>query len=508
MKEKNKPIKNEPDDLFREHLENRSFEFDESYWKDAEERIAAAEKSGELRYARTGGSLRRYFGWMLLGLIFILGTIEVIILSDNHRPSTPSLAQNNRLQETPVSPLNQDHTSVSPAEKTTNEIKSTHPNNDAGEENGAPKIKSRKHPLLNKALAESKEHNGKKLPVKEKSKIKKIVADASKEKVSDDAAITSTIEKNNTIESLPDSAPADSEADKIPADSNPLTDTPSENNVDATPNDPSSQAAAMAVAGINNLPVDTISGNNQDSLTGNTTGHTTFTKGDLRLYIGLEGGFDHSVPSLSSLNNDADQVVAMRNLSEAPANFISAGFIAGVQYHDLHMATGISRYSSGENADYSISQIVIDSTFSVVIDSGVIDTIWVMDTSSQQFGWSGTNQFTYYEIPLMVGYSFGKNDWRLNLETGVSFGFLATAGGKYPTTSLDGYTTISSADYSTTSVNWILAPSVEYAINEHFYVDVKAMMRWNLKSISTDPALDQKYKLYGLRLGINYRFGD
>ena len=135
-----------------------------------------------------------------------------------------------------------------------------------------------------------------------------------------------------------------------------------------------------------------------------------------------------------------------------------------------------------------------------------IDSSWIDVYKNVVKNNSGTNQLKYIEIPLTIGYRYNANMFALEINTGVSVGFLVYSEIKVPDF-MNNDEIVTAEQMNHTMFNFVANASFYYHIDRRTSLFVSPYYKQNLVSVfSEDYPVKQISQTYGLNLGINFRF--
>ncbi|NVO03301.1 MAG: outer membrane beta-barrel protein [Bacteroidetes bacterium] len=237
--------------------------------------------------------------------------------------------------------------------------------------------------------------------------------------------------------------------------------------------------------------------------------------------------------TLSGLNSD---YLNLRKENEKPLLTYNIGLELKYSIKNFFLQTGVNYSNVGEKINYNTNTLTnIDSSAShwelhsfamIYVDTiswdsthgfaimttsvPIMDSIWQYsaDSTYTLLQVKNTNQLSYIEIPILIGYSFGKRKLSYQASTGVSFGFLSGSKGKLLKTDASGFNDILvETPFKKTLYNFLFRIGCTYHLNENLSIILQPSFKLNLNSVfeSTYPT-SQKYQSYGLNLGLNYKF--
>ena len=142
------------------------------------------------------------------------------------------------------------------------------------------------------------------------------------------------------------------------------------------------------------------------------------------------------------------------------------------------------------------------------------DTYWpVLDTTGNYTGestFAGTHKsiyrFNYFEIPLLVDYTFNKSKFSYSIGFGGLYSFLVAATYIFSETDEKGeihrYTYKQNDSYQKTSIGLLLQTGISYALNEKSSLHVKPSFHYDLTSTFGHARVSEH--LWNVGLGIGY----
>lgn len=247
-----------------------------------------------------------------------------------------------------------------------------------------------------------------------------------------------------------------------------------------------------------------------------------------RFAMSLWGGYTFVGKSLNS--SDAGYL-ALRKEKEKAIWTMPTGM--NLDYYlnkhwTLTIGAGWSEYGEELNYDYRFTDSIngldgrYDSPFKygeiVSIDStrivtGMFQGHWNYDFTYVQEDTAiknnnGLTSWRYVEIPILLGYRFGKGRLKPWVQTGISFGIPASTDVRY--ISEDGNTLL---DDETTGVEtaslqytWMFQAGVDYYLTRHVSLRAKFLGSYQLNPSFTYSGLEQRYYRLGGTIGVAYNF--
>lgn len=230
--------------------------------------------------------------------------------------------------------------------------------------------------------------------------------------------------------------------------------------------------------------------------------------------IGAYGGYYLLDRQLTNtLGSDSTALVNYRNNSEKTLEMMSSGIELKYQTNKgLYFKAGIEYQSINEQFSFAYSRndtIAIDNVPVANYVSAIGDTSTVTD-SGQGYKVVETNGISYnnhrlINFPISIGYQIEKGNWSLYSEGTCIIGLAQSFSGKQ----LDQALAINtSPDYFSSSTKIGLAASfgVGYQLNSRLGFNIQPRFQTILNSFTKETSgQQQKYNMYGLRLGINYQ---
>jgi len=160
----------------------------------------------------------------------------------------------------------------------------------------------------------------------------------------------------------------------------------------------------------------------------------------------------------------------------------------------------------------SSTVIVMDSTEIVKFDTIIAikyDSVKVVvvDTVKKVSFYDVINQYSYIEIPLMVGYEFNsKHKFSYVLNAGLVTGIFVNAKGKGVTLSNE-IVDLNSLPFMKLNFTGIASAGVHYKFSQEMSFILEATYRKNFTSIyQSTYFMEKRFNSYGLRIGVKYRF--
>lgn len=237
--------------------------------------------------------------------------------------------------------------------------------------------------------------------------------------------------------------------------------------------------------------------------------------------LSLELGRNVSWKSLSS-DSQYQEFKNYREANEGVVNNTVFGMKFNYHLKNWVLSTGLNYTTIGEKINYNINEMVIDP------DGGtyLIDTLWTTIYTPES-GWinmivgydktyeeayknvnydiCNINRYSYFEIPLLIGYNFKIRNFGIRPSIGVSIGLLYSASGKLPTIDPNGFSSINENSLYLRPVvsNLIFDINFEYHMNENYGLFIKPFYNMGLNSVYQNYPLSGKYHNAGIKIGLS-----
>ncbi len=255
-----------------------------------------------------------------------------------------------------------------------------------------------------------------------------------------------------------------------------------------------------------------------------------------RFSITLWGGYSQVQKQLQA---DDKAYLALRQ-NEQPLNTTPTGL--DLDYYitpNFTFGTGINWAEYGEEVNYDWTNTVItpfqvrDTAFVdgrygnprsfpglISIDSTrIIDSINVghwnyeviyeltqNDTSQESERLKATNSWQYVEIPLTLGYRFGKGFVRPWLKTGISIGLPIRVSYNYPLQSGDQFNLGETEDQAPILYHYLLSIGVDIYITRNWSLRLSGFGSRQINSAIEQQGIRQRYERLGAIFGLTYNF--
>jgi hypothetical protein len=261
--------------------------------------------------------------------------------------------------------------------------------------------------------------------------------------------------------------------------------------------------------------------------------------------VGFETGIFSTTRTLNALDVDCENYVAKRNSQETMKPSYYFGLNFGQQINKLNWQIGLNYSTYQENISYNNEVLgldlldngywnqfntvdttlngrwVIDSiyaghwdfdtAYTNVVDSNYIeqwDTTIATKLDSSMGQNNGVHNLSYFEVPLFLGYTFGKDKWLFDVQPGVSIGFLSgSSGSRYIDKSLSGLVDPAISLEQFNKVVWKVhfRVGVRYSFDK-LDIGVYPHYSYTLNNVLNSNKVDQRYGNLGLSFGVYYKF--
>lgn len=234
-----------------------------------------------------------------------------------------------------------------------------------------------------------------------------------------------------------------------------------------------------------------------------------------QFYVNLQGGVSFSSRNLEATDPSFDTLLQLREGSENQLETSSIGLQIGLAHQSgLELTTGINYTQINERYSYNEIVTETDSIYGVEklvknLENG-FDTIWgnvpldrITTLNKEIF-----NRFKMYEVPILLGYRISKGKYRIGVQAGVFANLqMKTEGRVLENTKEDIDVTEAGIYKSKVGLSYYAGLSFGYLLNENLEIYAAPSARFFPKNFAVDSyGLSQKYKLYGLNLGMRYSF--
>lgn len=256
----------------------------------------------------------------------------------------------------------------------------------------------------------------------------------------------------------------------------------------------------------------------EDSSSSPPSSHVVSNRFSLSLYAS---------PAISQIklkaDNGFDEYINLRRDNESPALSWSAGADIRVHWKQWFVQTGLNYSVYKNNKNYNYNYQVTDSANSYFNYDTIwvwiydppnleypvmvgIDTVWVLVYEDINVKNNGINEWSYLEIPVLVGYQFNHRKFGFEFATGISMGFLLKSKGSLPKfPDVEGMEELEK-DINQTMFNFLLQVGVSYQIVNGWSVIVQPYYKQNLQSVfENNYPIDQRFRAFGLNFGVRVK---
>lgn len=163
--------------------------------------------------------------------------------------------------------------------------------------------------------------------------------------------------------------------------------------------------------------------------------------------------------------------------------------------------------NNGTDTTYNV---VVDSVFTNIIDS-VRNGLWISRDfrgGNEEYAslLKGKNTYTYFEIPLMLGYDWRIRNWSIGIKAGLGFGILTKQTAYYLSIDERKIEPYLIEQSNKLVYNLILRPDFSYWLGKNWGISGSPFLRMNLNNFNQNPSLRSNYRNFGFQAGINYRW--
>ena len=216
-----------------------------------------------------------------------------------------------------------------------------------------------------------------------------------------------------------------------------------------------------------------------------------------------------------------------RNNNESAAVSWSFGGDLQVHLNNWFVQAGINYSVYRNNKSYNYSYQLLDSANSYFNYDTIwvwiydppnleypvmvgIDTTWVSVYDNISIVDDGYNEWSYMEIPVLVGYKINYKKFDFDISMGISFGFLLNYKGSLPKCpDADGVEKLVHIDGSInkTMYNYIMRMGVSYNFKNNWSVFAQPYFKQNLQSVfNRNYPVNQRFNAFGLNVGLRVSF--
>ncbi len=225
-------------------------------------------------------------------------------------------------------------------------------------------------------------------------------------------------------------------------------------------------------------------------------------------------------------DNGFDDYLELRRDNESHAFSWSAG--GDVQFHlkNWFVQTGLNYTVYKNNKNYNYNYQVLDSANSYFDYDTIwvwiydppnleypvmvgIDTVWVPVYENINVKNSVINEWSYLEIPVLIGYKFNYHKFGFEIATGISMGFLLESKGNLPRLpDAEGMEDLDnlSGEINKTMFSYLLQAGVSYQMAGDWSVIIQPYYKQNLQSVfENNYPIDQKFRAFGFNIGVRVK---
>jgi len=229
-------------------------------------------------------------------------------------------------------------------------------------------------------------------------------------------------------------------------------------------------------------------------------------KGYTHVAFDFSGGqqFNYIKYGSGAITNNETYIEQSRESEKTTPSFSAAfGIVLTLQH--LIVETGLRHSTLSSNFSYSETYSTIDTSHSYADTSG--QWIHIEDTVKQQTHYIATNEISFLEFPVLMGYGFQAAKFTVELKAGVLIGYITTANTtnfSLNTGDVVRYNELSNSPYRKTNWSALVSANVLYPIGGRFSVFAQPSMKYGLNSIFKDNYSVTK-KIQSLTLGLGLR---
>jgi hypothetical protein len=260
-----------------------------------------------------------------------------------------------------------------------------------------------------------------------------------------------------------------------------------------------------------------------------------YTRKRLPLWIDLYYGQGLSNRYLTS---EFANYASYRNDNEQLTQTFQFGAQVSYRNKNFHSSIGLQYFYLAEQSKYILDEARIDNQWSVFYKyfysynpiitgwnttpsgdsipvyqnvetvSTITDSILFSDTIIESNFLKSTLEYSYIEIPILVGYSIPLKHFNIELGSGISMGLLQRSSGQIISSKLDDLYDLGGTEMPIRKVifNGLVQLGLSYPLNERSYIILRNDLKFNLNSIfDSGTNINQKYLFYHLNLGFRYK---
>ncbi len=232
--------------------------------------------------------------------------------------------------------------------------------------------------------------------------------------------------------------------------------------------------------------------------------------------IGIEIYGGPGVISKKMITSAADykELLEKRKETETSLESLRGGFAVRFNHNSgVYLKAGLEvgrlrerlDFSVGQDTSYTLENQIIDWEINTNGDSIPIFGTQTVTISSQK-SWKVFNEFTTFDVPVLIGYQQAFGNWGVYGEAGAIFNLSLTKDGMI----LDGNPTPSELEPFFQSQNGIHLTAgfgVSYKITDKVYVFASPNAKWSMSDFNDENyPIDQRFHSYSILFGVGYEF--
>ncbi len=236
---------------------------------------------------------------------------------------------------------------------------------------------------------------------------------------------------------------------------------------------------------------------------------------DFSFAVNLQGSLSFVQRNLALKDSLGLDLLPLRNRTERELEAYQFGLGFTLQHRSgFNLSTGLNYTQINEQFRFSEAVTTLDSVFDIkylVINLNDDTTAIygnVLHEVKTTFQKEYYNKYRMFDVPILVGYRHEGHDFSVGVQAGVFFNLNLSTQGQI-LKSADETTSIDTAGIfkSNISMSYYLGLYAGYHINENLEVYVSPFVRHFPKDFTEKRyALRQQYNLYGVNIGLRYKF--
>lgn len=229
--------------------------------------------------------------------------------------------------------------------------------------------------------------------------------------------------------------------------------------------------------------------------------------------LGVYGGASYTKRTFSLKNNNANELLQIRDAYESTLEATHYGFALGMEHRKgWRFSIGIQSSSITEKYQIQKQQVTVDSIPGIVTLrvnlSG--DTIPIMgmiaETTVSDFNKKIYNTYRLIDIPVLIGYQRNFGNWKGGVEVGLLANFSFKTEGIVPNELMQDIKT-DVVYHPNFKLGYHFGLSLSRSLGDKFDVSISPSVRGYTGDFTKeDYGLSQKYLLIGGNLGLRYKF--